>query len=200
VSFDVWDLKSIAEEIAAELSLTLEQGADDPLVDNALSFRLRREEHAGSSGFAGRIRAERVDAPAWADDVWGLEVRVAVVTRDVVERAGATAEVQTERPSLRYRELPQFPAIERDLALLVPDGVPAQSVADAIRGEGGVLLEVAEVFDLYSGKSVAEGTRSIAFRLRFRAADRTLTDAEVEPVVKRILQRLESDHGIRQRA
>ena len=55
-------------------------------------------------------------------------------------------------------------------------------------------------FDVYSGQGVPAGSRSLALRLRFRAADRTLTDAEVDPVVKHILQRLESAHGIQQRA
>jgi phenylalanyl-tRNA synthetase beta chain len=62
------------------------------------------------------------------------------------------------------------------------------------------LLEAAEPFDVYSGPGMPAGARSIAFRLRFRAADRTLADAEVDPLVQRILQRLETEHGIRQRA
>jgi phenylalanyl-tRNA synthetase beta chain len=63
-----------------------------------------------------------------------------------------------------------------------------------------VLLEAVEPFDLYMGPNIPPGTRSIALRLRFRAIDRTLADSEIDPLVKRILQRLESEHGIRQRA
>ena len=183
-SFDVWDLKDLASEIARELSLQLEPDADDALLESGLSFRLTDGHNEAVCGTAGQVRADRVDAPAWADPVWALEVDVA---------AAAPRE-------LRYREPPSYPAIERDLALLVPDAVSAAVVDEAIQGAGEPLLEAAEAFDVYSGQGVPAGSRSLAFRLRFRAADRTLTDAEVDPVVKHILQRLEAAHGIQQRA
>jgi phenylalanyl-tRNA synthetase beta chain len=84
--------------------------------------------------------------------------------------------------------------------LLVPDAMPASEVVAAIRSSAGEFLEHAGVFDVYTGKGIPEGTRSIAFRLRFRAGDRTLTDAEVDDVVRRLLQRLNDEIGVRQRA
>jgi phenylalanyl-tRNA synthetase beta chain len=185
--FDVWDLKGIAAEVAAELGLGLEESADDPQLDAGLSFRLVERETNEPRGTAGRIRAERIDAPAWADDAWGLEVEL---------RAGAVAVAG----AVRYRELPAFPGIERDLALLLPESLKSDSVVSAIRAAAGPLLEDVEPFDVYSGAGVPDGSRSVAYRLRFRAADRTLTDAEADDAVRRALQRLNEEMGVTQRA
>ncbi|HEV2145836.1 MAG TPA: hypothetical protein VGR37_00310, partial [Longimicrobiaceae bacterium] len=121
---------------------------------------------------------------AWAGDVWVLEARLPV---------GRGAEGDT------YRALPEQPASERDLALLVPRATAAAEVEAAIRGAAGPLLEAVGPFDLYEGKGIPEGTRSIAFRLRFRAPDRTLTDAEVDGAVASVLAALEERLGVRRR-
>ena len=62
-----------------------------------------------------------------------------------------------------------------------------------------VTLESLEVFDLYEGEGVGEGMRSVAIRLRFRAADRTLKDKEVDRVVKQVLGRLKEEFGVEHR-
>jgi phenylalanyl-tRNA synthetase beta chain len=182
--YDEWDLKGLAAELADTLGLELLERADDPLLDAALSFRLAGGDNGAGRGAAGRIRPARIDAPAWAGPVWGLEVEL--------QAAAAAAAV-------RFRPLPAYPGIERDLALLVPDAVPAAAVAAAIEAEA-TLLESAEPFDVFAGAGVREGTRSIAFRLRFRAPDRTLTDPEVDDVVHRILRKLSDEFAIQQRA
>jgi phenylalanyl-tRNA synthetase beta chain len=184
-AFDVWDLKGLAAELAAALGMKLDAGAADPLMDGPLSFRLLSCDDDAPRGAAGRIRADRVDAPAWAGDIWGIEIEL------------PTAAVQW---AVRFRDLPAFPAIERDLALVMPDSLPAADVANVIRRAAGPLLEAVEPFDVYSGSGVPEGSRSVAYRLRFRAADRTLTDAEVDDAVRRTLGGLNEETGVRQRA
>ena len=79
----------------------------------------------------------------------------------------------------RYEDLTSFPAIRQDLAVVVPDDVPAARVLAVIGAAGGALLQGAEVFDVYRGAQVGEGRASLAIRLEFRAPDRTLTDEEV---------------------
>jgi phenylalanyl-tRNA synthetase beta chain len=195
-TFDVWDLKALAVEVGAALGLEVAEAEPSTgsggapgatshaaLLDAGLSFRLVSRDN-GLVGHAGRIRAARVDAPAWADDVWGLEV---------------TMTARAAEP-IRHAPLPAFPGVERDLALLVPDDVAAVRVTGTVQDAAGALLEAVEPFDVYSGAGVPEGSRSVAFRLRFRAADRTLTDAEVDEAVRRTLQRLNQDLGVRQRA
>ncbi|HEY0637682.1 MAG TPA: phenylalanine--tRNA ligase subunit beta, partial [Pseudonocardiaceae bacterium] len=71
-----------------------------------------------------------------------------------------------------------FPPVLQDVALVVPVEVPAAAVADALRAGAGDLLEDLRLFDVYSGAQVGEGKRSLAFALRFRAPDRTLTAEE----------------------
>jgi phenylalanyl-tRNA synthetase beta chain len=80
--------------------------------------------------------------------------------------------------SLPAPRVSPFPAVFQDLALVVEEKVTAQSVADAVREGAGELLEDIALFDVYTGPQVGEGRKSLAFALRFRAADRTLTEDE----------------------
>jgi phenylalanyl-tRNA synthetase beta chain len=78
-----------------------------------------------------------------------------------------------------YEDVTSFPASHQDLAVVVGEDVPASRVREAVLSGGGELLRSAEVFDLYEGEQVGAGQKSLALRLEFRAADRTLTDEEV---------------------
>jgi phenylalanyl-tRNA synthetase beta chain len=81
-----------------------------------------------------------------------------------------------------YEDVTSFPAVYQDLAVVVGEDVPASRVREAVLRGGGELLRSAEVFDLYEGEQVGAGSKSLALRLEFRAADRTLTDEEVAGV------------------
>lgn len=133
----------------------------------------------------GPLAKENIDAPAWVSEIFGFEF--------VLPAAGVA------RERTQFRELPQFPAIEQDMALLIPETLASEAVEQSVYSVGGPLLESVEPFDLYRGKGIPEGTRSIAYRLRFRAADRTLTDAEADAAVKRILSKLKEEHGVERR-
>ena len=93
--------------------------------------------------------------------------------------------------------LPRFPAVERDLAVVVEETVAAGAILATIKESSGELLEVARAFDEYHGSQVPEGHKSIAFTLTFRSPERTLTDAEVEKVMSEIRLGLEKRHGAR---
>ncbi len=134
---------------------------------------------------AGRLPADNIDAPAWVGEIFGFEF--------VLPADGIT------RERTHFRELPSFPAIEQDMALLIPETLASEAVEQTVRDAGGMLLESVEPFDLYRGPGMPEGTRSIAYRLRFRAPDRTLTDAEADTAVKRILAKLKDEHGVERR-
>ena len=102
-------------------------------------------------------------------------------------------------PTPEHVPLPTFPAIERDLALIVPIGHTAAELDLLIRNSGGVLLESLEMFDLYFDPENDNGVRSLAFRLRFRSADRTLKDKEVDRSVDLILRRLKEELDVEPR-
>src|SRR5450631_826463 len=93
--------------------------------------------------------------------------------------------------SPRAQPLPRFPAVERDLAVVVEEPVAAGSLLASIKESGGDLLENARAFDEYHGAQVPEGHKSIAFTLTFRSPERTLTDAEVDRVMTEIRSALE---------
>lgn len=97
-----------------------------------------------------------------------------------------------------YRSLPRYPAVLRDLALLAPVGVPALEI-EAVLSETGTDLADIRLFDLYQGKGIAEGFRSLAYSLAFQSHDRTLTDEEVDASVDRILKELKKRLGVKLR-
>ena len=94
-----------------------------------------------------------------------------------------------------FREIPAYPAVERDIAVLMPEGINVSEVETEIREAAGELLEDVSLFDVYSGEGVPGGRRSLAFGLRFRAVDRTLSDEDVKPAWEAIVSALESLGG-----
>jgi phenylalanyl-tRNA synthetase beta chain len=89
-----------------------------------------------------------------------------------------------------YRDVISYPALRQDLAVVLPEQVPAAQVLEAVREAARELLDEVSVFDVYSGPQVGEGKRSLALSLAFRAPDRTLTDEDVAPVRERIVAAL----------
>ena len=120
-------------------------------------------------------------------------------------RRAIIAEVDLERlAALRCRMehvsgLPRFPAVTRDIALVMDEGTTVGSVLAAIRKAGGAMLEKAEMFDIYRGAQLLPGKKSVAFSLSFRNAERTLSDDEVKPVIDKILAACESECGAKLR-
>jgi phenylalanyl-tRNA synthetase beta chain len=99
--------------------------------------------------------------------------------------------------TVRARPLPRFPAIERDLAVVVDEHVAAGALLATIKEAGRDSLESTRPFDEYRGAQVADGSKSVAFALTFRSPERTLTDAEVDNVMAEIKLALEKKHGAR---
>ena len=118
---------------------------------------------AGSASCTRRCRA-----------AWDLGGSVAGFELDVDALVALAA---GEEP--RYHDVTSFPAVLQDIAVGVPVEVSAAAAADTIRSAAGELLANVELFDVYSGDQVGEAKKSLAFRLRFQAPDRTLTDEEV---------------------
>ena len=89
-----------------------------------------------------------------------------------------------------YKELPKFPAVARDLAIVVDKEVPANDVEKVILQRGGKVLEELVLFDYYDGPQVPKGKKSLAYSLSFRDNERTLTDEDVNKVMNKILNGL----------
>jgi phenylalanyl-tRNA synthetase beta chain len=90
-----------------------------------------------------------------------------------------------------HADVPRFPAVLRDLAVVVADDVDARAVLDAVRTEK--LVEDVTLFDVYRGAPIPEGKKNLAMAIRYRAGDRTLNDAEADAAHGRIVERLRSE-------
>jgi phenylalanyl-tRNA synthetase beta chain len=94
-----------------------------------------------------------------------------------------------------YVDVISFPELRRDLAVVLPEQVPAASVLASVRNAAGRLLNEVEVFDVYSGPQVGEGHRSLALSLSFRAPDRTLSEQDIAPLQQKIVAAIEAIGG-----
>lgn len=177
--FDLWDAKAIAEEIVDAAwpgsAVSLEPSVGEVLWNVTVN-----------GAPAGAVTRISVDAPVWAGPVLGIEIDL-----DAIPAISDVARY--------YRAVPVMPAIEVDLALIVPDTVASSAVADSIRESAGNLLESLDVFDEFRGPGIPGGSRSLAWRLTFRHPERTLRDREIQGRTAKILSTLEASLGIRQR-
>ncbi len=94
-----------------------------------------------------------------------------------------------------FVDLPRFPAVKADVALVVDEAVSAESVEEAIRSAGGTLLASVRLFDVYSGKGVPAGRKSLAFALEYRDPERTLTDDDVAATHERLVRKVTAAVG-----
>ena len=115
---------------------------------------------------------------------YGVKARIvaADVNLDAVFAARAAG--------VQYQPLPKHPSTSRDLALVAEDALPAAELAACIRKGAGKILESLSLFDVYTGDKIGPGKKSLAYNLVFRAADRTLTDEEVDAAVQKVLKNL----------
>ncbi|MCL2798282.1 MAG: phenylalanine--tRNA ligase subunit beta, partial [Firmicutes bacterium] len=94
-------------------------------------------------------------------------------------------------PDIRYKCLPKFPAVDRDLAVLVKSEITVGSMIDCIKSAAGELCERVGLFDIYSGAQIESGFKSVAFSIRLQSQDKTLSDAEIQGVMSRVVAALE---------
>lgn len=189
--WDAWDVKSLAEHLAAA-ALPGRVTALEP----AESSRLWTIVADGES--VGAVVRLALDAPVWARPAFGIEITLGAMPSAPPSRAAAGATVPRAAVP-RFRALPTTPAAVFDLALLVPDAIAAARVGEVLREAGGTMLERCELFDEFRGAGVPEGHRSLAWRLTFRHPERTLRDKEIEGRRAQLLKTLESQLGVRPR-
>jgi phenylalanyl-tRNA synthetase beta chain len=90
----------------------------------------------------------------------------------------------------QFRPLPKFPAVDRDLSLVVDQSLEAEKIMEAIRDLRYPILEGIQLFDVYRGTPIPEGKKGLSYRIRYQSRDRTLTDEEVNGVHEKVIQRL----------
>ena len=154
----------------------------------------------------GAVRRLALDAPPWAAPAYGVELWIETTPTAPVAPPGthayATAGSSRVVDAPRYVAPPSFPAVERDVTLLVPDDLVggAGTVEGVLRrADGEGLLESVGVVNAYRGPGLPDGVRAVTWRLTFRHPTRTLTEKEVDASQRKLLRTLETELSVRQR-
>jgi phenylalanyl-tRNA synthetase beta chain len=193
---DFFDVKGIVELLARALDVPVRfEPAEEPFLvpGQTAAIVCAGGPAVGSrAGLTGQIAPNAADARGLSSRD---RVYVAELNLDLLEQARAASSEATE-------SLPRYPSVVRDLSMIVADTLPAEIIRGTIQAAGrdapAPLAEVA-FFDRYQGKGVPDGAVSISVRLTFQSADRTLTDAEVQHSVNKILAALTREHNAVQR-
>ncbi len=189
-SVDFFDLKGVVEELGAALGLSISaRPASSPFLAAGRTAEILAAGPDGTTrtfGIVGQLQPPMAlarDIPA-QDEVYLAELDL-----DAVADLITTLDVATAR------SLPRFPAIVRDLSILVADTLPAADVRGTIRTVAPATQARVVEFDRYVGPGVPEGRVSLSYRLTFQAPDRTLTDAEVDAAMETLVAELARIHG-----
>lgn len=185
---DFFDAKGVVQSLFEELSIApwrLDPAQHAWLQPGRAADIVVRGEVVG---WVGEVAPRLLEAFDVAGSVAAFELDV----KSIVRAAGGVR---------RYEEIPRYPAVKLDVALVVPREAPAERVLAAIRKHGKPLLADVRLFDVYvdpddaAVRRLPEGTKSLAFSLEYRAADRTLADDEVRAVHERVLERVCAEVG-----
>lgn len=186
--FDFYDAKGFLSSIVqAAFGVELETVSDETLGEEAPYLHPRRRARVRVTeqavGLIGEIH------PDIGDDL-DLDVRVVHASVDV----GRLLDAVDRRGLPQATPLPRFPAVQRDLAVLVSEATESGTVAAVLHEAGGELAENVELFDVYRGRGVPAGEKSLAYRIVYRDPKGTLTDKQVDKahgaVVRAVRQRL----------
>ncbi|MCH9014518.1 MAG: phenylalanine--tRNA ligase subunit beta [Gemmatimonadetes bacterium] len=168
--YDLWDLKFLLEETVAVCGV-------GNIGENESGWAVTGED-GGRLGWAMEVVCDR---PEWVARVFGFEVELTL----------------GESTVRKFRTLPNTPPVERDLALVIPDGVDVAETETVMQEAAGPFLESVVIFDEYRTEGI--GGRSVAWHLIFRAPGKTLRDRDADHAVKRIVETLEKKLDVRLR-
>jgi phenylalanyl-tRNA synthetase beta chain len=169
---DFYDVKGDLEALFAPRKLTM-QSAEHPASHPGRSARILLDDIA--IGWLGELHPQwqqQYDMPLPA--VW-FEVQLNALLQSVVPVSS---------------EISRFPAVRRDIAVLVDEAVSVQTLLDVLNGQNAPFITELELFDVYRGKGVEEGKKSLAFRVLLMDTQKTLTDSEIEPSIAMLVEAL----------
>lgn len=104
-----------------------------------------------------------------------------------------------EKKKKTYQPIPKYPAMKRDLSLVVPEKITVEEIIQEIKKTAQELLKTAELFDLYQGQNIPEACRSLSFSLTYQHPDRTLTESEVNTLNEAVITQLETKFSAKMR-
>ncbi len=180
-SHDFYDLKGVLESVADRFRVELNyELSRRPFLQPGRAVEVRIG--GATAGYLGELSPPVLRK-------WDLGVKAIALEIDLdVLRQAAPGKI-------RYQPIPKFPETYRDISLLVDRAVPVQEVIDRIRESGAPLIRRIDLYDQFEGKNIEKGKKSLTFSLTFQSSEKTLTDAEVQPVFEHIVQSLHQKLG-----
>ncbi len=186
-SFDFYDMKGIVEGLLSRMQM------DSYELELCTASYL----HPGKScairingkiaGWFGEVHPQVQESFGLNQEAYLLEIEI----EPLISSAVAVP---------HYHHLPKYPSMSRDISVVVPAEVTNAELEHVIRGHGGKYLTDVKIFDVYTGKQVASGCKSMAFNLTYQADDRTLTDAEIDASIKEVIAGVGEEYKARLRA
>ncbi len=177
---DFYDMKGVLEEIFSKLALTGKREYSPLAGKNFL--------HPGRQAdvvYEGKPVAYLGEVHPAVLKNFGIGERAYLAVVDLAEL------IAMPKEGVKYAGIPKFPAITRDISLMMKKEILAGQIEAAIEKKGGALVESYELFDIYEGSQILDGFKSLAYKIVFRANDRTLTDDEVNGVMDKIIAELD---------
>ncbi len=180
---DYFDLKGMVEILADAMGI------------KTMKFSRETENPSFHPGRCAKVMIGGIDAGVMGEihpevaKNYGVSERCYIAEIDLEAMLGA---IDSEK---RFVPTPKFPAVSRDIAMLVDDALPVADIEDTIRDAAGSLLEEVKLFDVYKGSQIAEDKKSVAYALSFRSAEKTLSEEEVSSVMAKVLKMLSEKLG-----
>ena len=190
-AMDYYDLKGVIEDLLQGLKIenvTYLPGEHPSYHPGKCALICAGEKQLGVMGEIHPAVRERYD--------WGDTFKYPVLAADI----NLDLLINLIPELTRTKDIPSFPAVVEDLAIVLDETIPAVDAEKLIRQVGGKILADLQLFDLFRGGQIGSGKKSLAYRLTYQASDRTLTDSEVAQVRNRILKRLEYEIGAKLRS
>jgi phenylalanyl-tRNA synthetase beta chain len=170
----IFDLKGDVTDLLHKFALDKSGFISYPTSNRLAEYAIAIEINGSYAGYFGSVSEEFLKR-------FGIEQPVFV----------ADLSIEVLRPAkqkAQYHILPKYPRVQRDVAFVVKEATPAGDVERIIREASSRLLQAVSLFDIYRGENLTSGNKSLAFRLDLMSPDRTLTDAEIDSEVERIVE------------
>ena len=182
-SVDFYDLKGCVETLLSLLrirNVSFSPPENSPFLHtgNALDIMVGKQK----VGFVGEILPQTLDRFQLSQQIYVFEIFLSRLLPEFSEQE-------------KFHPLPKYPPVYRDIALVIDDTIPAQTVSETMKKFRNKYIEEIEVFDYYKGKSLAPGKKSLAYRLKYQAYDHTLTDREVNALHENLINNLNQELG-----
>lgn len=181
---DFYDIKGIADALLKAVGvedLDYRACSDTAVFAEASAFHTGRcaviTKDGKAVGIVGELHPEVLEN-------YGIGAKAYAAKLNITELSDMAAAVKT------YKPLPKFPATTRDLAIVCDEELPAGELEKAVKKAVGNILESVSLFDVYKGKQIAEGKKSVAYAISMRSHEGTLTDEQADAAVKRVLKEL----------